>query len=128
MKNYKMFNVKMITTQSQLMAYKKLINICQHGRGTDGIEDATIELLQLIPTADYIGFIVYNNIMEICESPNNIEIAIQNDGIDPHEIAELICLARGIEPEFNGGQSTGYIHINKGSRRSREGYTLGYCF
>ena len=124
-----MFSKNMITNAAQMEAYNNLLKLCQIGRGTDGIENAAIDMLLVTPEADYIGFwCLGDGTLEVSTEIYQIDFAIQNVGIDPHAVAEAICIARGIEPDFWGGHENGYIHISEGSRRSREGYTLGYCF
>lgn len=131
MKEFKLFNKNMINpaNAAQVAAYNHLIKLCTIGRDTDGIEDAAIDMLLVTPEADYIGFkCLGDDTLEIATDIKQIDLATQKEGVDPHELAEKICIARGIEPDFWGGHENGYIHINEGSRRSREGYTLGYCF
>jgi hypothetical protein len=62
MKNFKLFKKNMINKNNaaQVAAYNKVLELCEQGPDNYiegiGLEEAVIELLELLPTVDFIGF------------------------------------------------------------------------
>ena len=125
---------------AQVAAYNRVLELCNEGPdnyiGTIGLEEAIQELLALLPTVDFIGFKSLSHYdetrgyhvytLKIEQRLEKIERAMCSNNNNLHIIAENICKAQGIKPEYNGGRFD-CIHISSGSRRCPEGYTLGAC-
>lgn len=135
------FTFNLINTREQANALKKVQELCAKGPdnylGEIGLEEAVKNLLALLPEVKFIGFSTkesYDKNEEMCihtlvieENLEKIDRAACSNPCQNHEVAKLLCEAQGLEPDFIGGNEDGYIHISRRSRRSHEGYTLGYC-